>query len=207
MTSGCASALRFAPRVGVGAAALLLATACSSGSTTPAAVGTTSPGGAASTTASAPATTSAPSTAASAPGAAPVGCGAGTAPTVSGSGPSDTAAAARQIADNYRKFFDPATPVAQKVGLVENGAAVASVLRGFAGNPLAAHASAAVLTVSFTSATAADVTFNLCESGAVVLPGSAGKSVLQTGVWKIADATLCGLVKLSGGGVAVAGCA
>jgi hypothetical protein len=194
MNSGSASVLRFSPRVGVCAAILLLATACGSSAKSPAAAGTT------------PASPAAPATSA-APSVAAAACGTGTTPTVSGTGPSDTAGAATQIATNYQKFFDPATPPADKLGLLQNGTAFVPVLQGFASNPLAAKASVTVLTVAFTSPTAADVTFNLCESGAAVLPGSAGKSILDAGVWKIADATLCGLVKLNGGGAAVPGCA
>ncbi|MBC3839482.1 hypothetical protein GXW82_02435 [Streptacidiphilus sp. 4-A2] len=76
------------------------------------------------------------------------------------------------------------------------------MLAAFAGNPLAAKASVNVLAVDFTSATTASVTFNLCESGAPALSGSAGQSVLQAAVWKVAESP-CDLVKLNSGGSAV----
>jgi hypothetical protein len=199
MIDGSTGLQRFAPRVGVAAAVLLLAGACSSSGG-----GTASPG--ASVTTGAATTAAAPSASASAASssAAPSGgtatgpCAATTAPAVSGSGPADTAAAGTQVATAYQKFFDPATPSATKLGLLQNGTAFAPVVAGFAGNPMAAQATVSVQKVAFTSATAADVTFNLCESGQPVLPNSAGKAVQQGGVWKVADATLCGLVALTG---------
>lgn len=195
MTSGSTSVQKYLPRAAVGAAILLLATACGSSGSKASSSSTPTP---AATTA-AP-TTAAPTTAAaSASGAAPVACGTGIAPKVSGTGPSDTASAATMVAISYQKFFDPATPAAEKVGLLQNGTSFVPVMQSFAKNPLAATATATVLTVSFTSATAADVTYNLCVGGNPALPGSAGKSVLVGSVWQIADATLCNLVKLSGG--------
>ena len=194
MANGSASVQRHLPRAAVGAAAgaalLLLATACGSS-------GSSSPG--TSTTAPAPTAAAPTSAAAATTAAAAAACGTGTAPTVSGTGPSDTAGAATQISTSYQKFFDPATPAADKVGLLENGTTFAPVLQAFGKNPLAAQATATVLTVSFTSATAADVTYNLCVSGAPALPGSAGKTVLVGGTWQVADATLCNLIKLNGG--------
>lgn len=207
MIDGSTGLQRFAPRVGVAAAVLLLAGACSSSGG-----GTASPGASvttgAATTAAAPSAsaTAASSSAAPSGGTATGPCAATTAPTVSGSGPADTAAAGTQVATAYQKFFDPATPSATKLGLLQNGTSFAPVVAGFASNPLAAQAAVSVQKVTFTSATAADVTFTLCESGQPVLPNSAGKAVQQGGVWKIADATLCGLVKLNSGGAAVPGC-
>ncbi|WP_370153509.1 hypothetical protein [Streptacidiphilus sp. EB129] len=110
------------------------------------------------------------------------------------------------MATDYAKFFDPATPGDTKVGLLQNGAMLQPVIAGFNGNPLAAKATVTVLTVTFTSATTADVTFNLCESGTPALPGAAGKAVLETGTWKVADATLCTLVAMNNGGTAAPGC-
>ncbi len=193
MEYGSAGVQRYLPRAAVGVAVLLLATACGSSSG-----GTSSDATPAPSTPAAPATSAAPS---SAPPAAAAACGTGAAPTVSGTGPSDTAGAATQIATSYQKFFDHTTPDAAKVGLLQNGTTFTPVLQAFGKNPLAAQATATVLTVTFTSATAADVTYNLCVSGAPALPGSAGKSVLVGGVWQVADATLCNLIKLNGGTV------
>ncbi|WP_052432946.1 hypothetical protein [Streptacidiphilus carbonis] len=208
MIDGSTGLRRFAPRVGVAAAVLLLAGACSSsggGTASPGASVTTGAATGAATTAAAPSASAAGSSSAAASGAAGA-CAPTTTPAVSGSGPADTASAGAQVAGAYQKFFDPATPSATKVGLLQNGTAFVPVMTGFASNPLAAQAAVSVQKVAFTSATAADVTFNLCESGQPVLPNSTGKAVQEGGVWKVADATLCGLVKLNSGGAAVPGC-
>ena len=184
---------RVASGLGV-AAVLVLVAACGSSAKAPAAP--------APTTAAAQPTVAPPTTAA----AAPAACTTVIAPTVTGSGPADTATAGTAVATDYQKFFDPATPATSKLGLLQNGTSLVSVLQSFASNKLAGAATVTVTAVDFTSATAADVTYNLCESGTAVLPGSAGKSVLVGGTWQVADDTLCGLVKLNNGGAAVAGC-
>ncbi len=210
MIDGSTGLQRFAPRVGVAAAVLLLAGACSSsggGTASPGASVTTGAATTAAATSAAPSeSASAASSSAAAGGTSTGPCVPTTSPAVSGSGPADTAAAGTQVATAYQKFFDPSTPSATKLGLLQNGKAFVPVLTGFASNPLAAQAAVSVQKVAFTSATAADVTFNLCESGQPVLPNSAGKAVQEGGVWKVADATLCGLVKLNSGGAAVPGC-
>ncbi|SEM67105.1 hypothetical protein [Streptacidiphilus jiangxiensis] len=185
-------------RTAAGSAVLLLAVACSSSpsSTAPSAAPTTM-------AASAPATTAATSPAAS---AAAAGCGNGTAPTVSGSGPADTTGAAGKIATDYAEFFDPATSLNDKMALVENAQKVAPAMQAFAGNPQAAQTSVAVTGVDFTSASSADITYNVCLSGAVALKASKGKSVLDGGVWKVSDTTLCGLLQLQAGSSPIPGC-
>jgi len=201
MVNGSVIAYRFVPGVGLGAALLLLATACSSGSTTASGSPTPAASSMSATSASASATPTAGGTTAAQP------CSSTRVPAVSGSGPADTVAAGNQVATDYRTFFDPAVPDTAKTGLLQNGSAFQPVLLGFANNALANKASVTVLTVDFTGASSADVTFNLCESGQVALPGSQGKSVLEGGTWKVADATLCSLVKLNSGGAPVPGCA
>jgi hypothetical protein len=197
MFNGSAGVRRSATPAVLGAAVLLVATACSSSSSS----------GSSSTPSTAPATSATSTTSAMATGStAAMACSTAVAPTVSGSGPTDTTSTGKLVAENFQKFFDPATSTATKLSLLQNGVAFAPVLQGFAGNPLASKATATVLTVDFTGAATASVTFNLCESGAPALPGSAGKSVLQGGVWKVADSTLCSLVKLNNGGAAVPGC-
>ncbi|QMU77845.1 hypothetical protein GXW83_21280 [Streptacidiphilus sp. PB12-B1b] len=194
---------RSAPLVALGAAVLLAASACSSS-------GSSSTGSASASPVTTTPSTATPSTAtgsAAATGtAAPATCGTAVAPTVSGSGPADPATAGKQVAANFQKFFDPATTTAGKLALLQSGAQFAPLVRGFAGNALAGRASATVLTVDFTSASAAHVTFNLCQSGTPALPGAVGMSVLQGGVWKVADSTLCNLIKLNNSGSALPGC-
>ncbi|WP_042375192.1 hypothetical protein [Streptacidiphilus neutrinimicus] len=182
-------------RAVAGSAVLLLAAACSSTSTTSR---NETPTGAA-----APST---PAASASAPAGQAAACGNATAPTVAGSGPADTAGAANKIAADYAQFFDPATAVSAKMGLLQNADKLAPAMQAFAGDPQAAQTTVAVTGVDFTSATTADVTYNVCLSGAVALNGSKGKSVLDGGVWKVGDTTLCGLLQLKAGSSPVPGC-
>ncbi|MFI8767340.1 hypothetical protein ACIGN6_20830 [Streptomyces sp. NPDC053792] len=118
--------------------------------------------------------------------------------------PADPAAAKAQITKNWTAFFDPNTPVAEKVKLLENGEQMRPVLGAFAGDKNAAMTSAKVTGIEFTSATDANVTYDLLVGGAPALPGSQGTSVLQNDTWKVSVKTLCGLVELSG--VTVPGC-
>ena len=67
-----------------------------------------------------------------------------------------------------------------------------------------AGATGKVTGIEFTSATDANVTYDLLVGGAPALPGSKGTSVLQNDTWKVSMKTLCGLVELSG--VTVPGC-
>jgi hypothetical protein len=186
-------------RAAAGSAVLLLAAACSStGSNPPStATGTGAP----------PSAPAAPATTSSTPaGQAAAACSSSTAPTVSGSGPADTAGAAGRIATDYTQFFDPSTTVSAKMGLLQNAQKLAPAMQAFAGDPQAAQTTVAVTGVDFTSATSADITYNVCLSGAVALPGSKGKSVLEGGVWKVGDTTLCGLLQLKAGSSPIPGC-
>ncbi|NML54449.1 hypothetical protein HHL19_24425 [Streptomyces sp. R302] len=118
--------------------------------------------------------------------------------------PDDPAAAEAEITRNWVAFFDADTPAAERVKLLENGEEMEAVLAAFAGNPQAAATGAEVTDVAFTSASGADVTYDLLVGGNPALPDSRGTAVLQDDTWKVSVKTLCGLVKLSG--VAVEGC-
>ncbi len=121
-----------------------------------------------------------------------------------GDEPDDPAAAKAEITRNWTAFFDPGTPAAERVKLLENGEQMQGVLAAFGGDKNAAMTSAKVTGVEFTSATEANVTYDLLVGGAPALPGSQGTSVLQNDTWKVTVKTLCGLVQLSG--VTVPGC-
>ncbi|MFB7590536.1 hypothetical protein [Streptomyces sp. NPDC056169] len=125
-------------------------------------------------------------------------------PSATAGEPADPAAAEAEITENWTAFFDPNTTAAEKVKLLENGAAMEPVLAAFAGNENAATTAAKVTGVEFTSAEEANVTYDLLVGGAPALPDSQGTSILQDGTWKVSVKTLCGLVELSG--VTVPGC-
>ena len=139
----------------------------------------------------------APSSAASAPSSA--------APSSPGTG--STADAAAQITANWEKFFDAHTPVAEKVKLLQNGAALESAIKTFANFPLASGIGAKVTNVTVNSATKAAVTYNLTSSdGSALLSNQKGVAVYQDGTWKVGDQSLCGLFRLIPGGTVPAAC-
>ncbi|MFE5910196.1 hypothetical protein ACFQ6B_14095 [Streptomyces wedmorensis] len=121
-----------------------------------------------------------------------------------GAAPDDPVAAKAEVTRNWTAFFDPKTPTAEKVRLLENGEQMQPVLAAFAGNENAAMTAAKVTGVEFTSATDANVTYDLLVGGSPALPGAQGTSILQDGTWKVSMKSLCGLVELSG--VTVPGC-
>lgn len=103
--------------------------------------------------------------------------------------------AVAQITANWEAFFNPATPNAKRVLLLENGAQFASAINAFSASPLAQSVSSKVDSVSLTSATKANVKYDLTAAGTSVATGQTGTSVLQDGVWKVGDEVFCGLLK------------
>lgn len=166
---------------GLAAAALLTASACGGGSKPPSSATTTPPA----------ATSSPSSSPSSSPPPSPT-------ETATASAPADAAAATAQIKENWQKFFDPKTPIADKEKYLENGQVLAPLLQGFAADPRVGQVSSTVSNVTFTSPTTATVTYSLSLQGNVVEPNATGKAVLQDGTWKVADTTLCGLLALTG---------
>ncbi|MGP4011577.1 hypothetical protein [Streptomyces sp. 4N124] len=114
------------------------------------------------------------------------------------SGPADTAAAEREIKQNWQKFFDPATSAQDKQSVLENGDRMAPVLAAFSGDERGGQVQAKVTAVEFTSPTEANVTYDLTLKGATALPGASGTAVEQDGAWKVSAKTLCALVSMSG---------
>ena len=162
----------------------LTVAACSSSSSTPA---STSSSSSSAPAASAPASSPASSAAASSPGTG--------------------SAAVAQITANWEKFFSSSTPISEKVNLLQNGSTFEAAIKAFASFPLASSIGAKVTNVTLNSATSATVTYNITtSSGSSLLPNQKGTSVYQNGVWKVGDASLCGLLKLVPGSTAPAAC-
>ena len=103
--------------------------------------------------------------------------------------------AVTQITANWEAFFNPATPNSKRVQLLENGSEFASAISAFSASPLAQSVSSKVDSVSLTSATKANVKYDLTAAGTSVATGQTGTSVLQDGVWKVGDEVFCGLLK------------
>ena len=102
--------------------------------------------------------------------------------------------AVAQITANWEAFFNPATPNSKRVQLLENGSEFASAITAFSASPLAQQVSSKVDSVSVTSATKANVKYDLTAAGTSVASGQTGTSVLQDGVWKVGDDVFCGLL-------------
>ncbi|MBS2552982.1 hypothetical protein KGQ19_39630 [Catenulispora sp. NL8] len=166
---------------GIAAVVLMATAACGGGSSKPSSSTTSNTPPSASST---PSTTGSPST-------SPTG-------TATAGGPADPTAAEAQIKQNWQAFFNPNTSIAAKAQYLQNGNTLGPLLQGFAADPRVKQVSAAVSNVAFTSPTTATVTYALSLQGTVVEPNATGKAVLQDGTWKVADATLCGLVALTG---------
>jgi glucose/arabinose dehydrogenase len=165
----------------------LTVAACSSSSSTSAA---TSPSASA---ASAPVSPASPVPASS------------SAPSSPGTG--GNSAAVAQITANWEKFFSSSTPVSQKVTLLQNGSTFEAAITAFANFPLASSLGAKVTNVTVNSATSATVTYSITtSSGSTLLANQKGTAVYQDGVWKVGDASLCGLFKLIPGGTVPSAC-
>lgn len=128
--------------------------------------------------------------------------------SATGTAPADPAAATAEITANWEKFFDPATPIADKAKLLQGGDALLPVLQGFSQDPRVGQVQAKVNGVAFTDAADATVTYALSLQSTVVEPSASGQAVLDNGTWKVSRSTLCGLLTQAGGasGTPVPGC-
>ena len=102
------------------------------------------------------------------------------------------------ITTNWEKFFSSSTSNTERVALLQNGSVFASTVSKFSSSPLASAVSAKVDSVTLTSATQANVKYDLTAAGTSVASGATGVAVLENGVWKVGDASFCGLLKEGG---------
>jgi hypothetical protein len=117
-----------------------------------------------------------------------------TASPVSGSG------AAATIKTNWEAFFNPKTPVAKRVSLLQDGQTFSTVIKSQAGSGLASSASAKVTKVTVVSPSQAKVTYSILLGGQPVLSGRTGVAVKQDGTWKVGVASFCGLLTVENNG-------
>jgi hypothetical protein len=121
-------------------------------------------------------------------------------PAASSPAASSTANAVAQIKANWIAFFNPKTPVAKKISLLQDGQQFASIIQSQASSGLASQVSAEVSKVTLVSATQATVTYSIVEGGKPVLSNQTGVAVNQGGTWKVGVASFCGLLALENGG-------
>jgi len=140
------------------------------------------------------------SSSSSAPAATSAAAGAST----SASAATNTSSAVAQITANWEKFFASSTPVSEKVTLLQNGNLFSGAISGL--TSLVSGLGAKVTGVTVNSPTSATVNYNLTSAGTSLLSGQTGTAVYENGVWKVGDASLCGLLKLVPGGSEPAAC-
>ncbi len=116
-------------------------------------------------------------------------------PSASGTSGAGTQPATAQIKANWEAFFSSSTPNSKRVELLQNGSSFAAAVSAFSSSPLASAVSAKVDSVTLTSGTQANVKYDLTAAGQSVASGATGVAVLENGVWKVGDASFCGLLK------------
>ena len=114
--------------------------------------------------------------------------------------------AVAQITANWTAFFDPKTPLAKRISILQNGQVFSAAIQGSSRFPGASTASAKVTKVTVTSPTQAKVTYSILLAGTPVLPNQSGVAVLEGGTWKVGDASFCALLTLENSGKPMAVC-
>lgn len=126
-----------------------------------------------------------------------------TSPATASATPSTSAGsttAQSEIEANWAAFFSASTPVAKRVTLLQNGQVFATIIRAQAGSALASSASAKVTKVTIVSPTQAKVVYSILVGGQPALSNQSGVAVKEGGVWKIGDASFCGLLTVENSG-------
>lgn len=122
-------------------------------------------------------------------------------PPASSSGEQQSGTAAQQqIATNWAAFFNPKTPMQQRVALLQDGQTFAPVIKAQEGSGLASEASASVSKVTVTTPSQATVNYSILLNGQPALPNQSGAAVYQGGTWKVGVSSFCGLLALESGG-------
>lgn len=116
-------------------------------------------------------------------------------------------AAVAQIKANWEAFFNPKTPVAKRVSLLQNGQVFESIIKAQAGSPLASSATSSVSSVTVESPAQAKVVYSILVGGSPALKNQPGVAVYQSGIWKVGDQSFCALLTLENSGKAPAACA
>jgi hypothetical protein len=139
-------------------------------------------------------------------------CGSSSSSTTPAASPSSPAASpaasassaasgdAKVIAANWAAFFNAKTPVATRVGLLQDGSDFSSIIKSQAGSGLASQATAQVTKVTVITSSEAQVTYSILISGTPELKNQNGTAVYEDGTWKVGVTSFCGLLTLENGG-------
>src|SRR5262249_23247141 len=125
------------------------------------------------------------------------------APSASSSGaaePTTGSGAVAAIKSNWATFFNAKTSLAGRLALLQNGQALAAVIKAQSKNSLATTATSKVSSVTLTSAKQASVLYTIYVGGQPALKNKHGVAVYQDGVWKVGLVSFCGLLKLENAG-------
>ena len=130
------------------------------------------------------------------------------APAPAATAPADPTAAMAQIKANWTKFFNYKTPRSQQIALLENGSQLGPAIAFAANLQKKQHLKELVKvnSVTFTSATQANVGYALYNLKTVLLPTAQGAAVLDGTTWKVSETTFCTLVSLGNGSKPVPSC-
>lgn len=109
-----------------------------------------------------------------------------------------TAAAKKQITTNWEKFFAGSTTIKERQQLLENGSKFGQLMEAEFKAIGSQSPSAIVSSVDVTNSTSANVYYEVELDKQPVLTGQKGQAVFQDGMWKVGDATLCGLLSMDG---------
>jgi len=118
-----------------------------------------------------------------------------------------SSAAVTQIKTNWETFFNPKTPVAERVNLLQNGKLFQPIIKAQASSTLASSATSTVSAVTVESSTQAKVTYSILVGGSPALTNQPGVSVYQNGIWKVGLQSFCALLTLENNGKAPSACA
>lgn len=109
--------------------------------------------------------------------------------------PTTGAAAKSAIKQDWLAFFNGNTATSRRVSLLQHGQLAQKALKMQSKSTLASSSAAKVANVSLTSPTQASVTYSVLVAGQQVLKNQTGTAVYKSGVWKVGDASFCGLLK------------
>jgi hypothetical protein len=99
---------------------------------------------------------------------------------------------------NWEKFVNGATPISQRLALLQDGQRFAGFVRSqenTAIGSLVFSTSAKVTSVALGAPGQATVTFTVYLGGKLLAKNLHGSAVYSGGVWKVADTTFCVLLR------------
>ena len=110
-------------------------------------------------------------------------------------GASASSSTTKTITHNWEMFFSGKTSATEKLSLLEDSSAFATIVRAQAGSALAKSASATVASVKVSGSTAS-VRYTIDLGGAPALKNQNGEAVKSGGTWKVSAASFCTLLDL-----------